>query len=306
MRMPKLHITLITGVFMTAGMAIGGSAMAGQSDFCLTGTVSSEQQRIDCAGRWISADGTRFGPRVEPRDTPRTPHPAWRSTQTTGYGQAHASTSRTYSTHQAGAPTSVWTPPAPYQHNANPVVVTRGNHSNSYDGNYDVYVPTRPHIPPVSTHHSYQSTCGSHGGKRHHDAVSYCDTRAPAIPVEGCFSLGASGQAHPVPCPTGGTRIHTTSTYAPRVQATAHASANVTVSNTAFFNSLSGGVGGGAPAFFGGGGGTFISGGGGSVLSRAPLIRFRSKNRGRKGGGGHHGGGCDCSGGGMMGMGGGD
>jgi len=83
MRMLSLHTTLIAGAFMALGMAQGGQAMAGQSGFCLTGTVSTSQSRIDCAGRWVAADGTRLGPQYDPRNTPHTPHPSYSHTGST-------------------------------------------------------------------------------------------------------------------------------------------------------------------------------------------------------------------------------
>ncbi len=288
--LPKRATLLLTGTLITIGLALSGNAMAGQNNSCLTGTVSSEQQRIDCAGRWVSADGTRFGPQILPHKTPRTPHPAWRSAETKSHGHEGIGASRTYSTHHARMPAPVWTPPEPYHQDA-PVVVTRGNHANTYDGSYDIYVPT---------HHAQKKACG-----RHNETKIYCDTDNPSLPIEGCFTQDTSGQTHSVPCPIANT--HSTATYGSHVQATAHASAsaNVNISSAGFFSSLSGGVGGGGSTFYGGGGGVVVTGGGGSVLSRAPLIRFRSRHRGRRGGG-HHGGGCGCSGGGMMGMGGGD
>jgi len=294
MRMLSLHTTLIAGAFMALGMAQSSPAQAGQSGFCLTGTVSTSQSRVDCTGRWVAADGTRLGPQYDPRDTPHMSHPGFRNTGSTYH-----------STQNAHTPASVWTPPAPYYPDAGPVVVTRGNQDSAFDGNYDVYVPTRTHLPPppptqiITGHHS---ACREDARPR---TNVYCGHQEPRLPDEGCYSLDDHGQTMPAPCPTDEHRVYHGSSH---IQARAHASASasasasVNISNAAFFNTLSGGVGGNAPIFFGGGGSTIITSGGGSVLSRAPMIRFRSHNRGGGGGGNH---GCGC-GGGMMGMGGGD
>ncbi|PHS22450.1 MAG: hypothetical protein COA85_11475 [Robiginitomaculum sp.] len=300
MRMFSLHTTLIAGAFLALGLAQGGQVMAGQSGFCLTGTVSTSQSRIDCAGRWVAADGTRFGPQYDPRNTPHTPHPGFSNTEAKAQAHSHAG-SIYHSTQNANTPASVWTPPAPYHPDAGPVVMTRGNQNGAFDGNYDVYVPTRPYLPPAAHTQviTAQHRACNDGGDSHQTNV-YCGQEAPRLPQEGCYSLDDHGQTIPAPCPTGERQVYSSSAQA---HASASASASVNISNATFFNTLSGGVGGNAPMFFGGGGSTIITGGGGSVLSRAPLIRFRSHNRGGGGGGGNHG--CGC-GGGMMGMGGGD
>jgi hypothetical protein len=271
----KWHLPLIAGAFL----AFGGSALASPNDFCQTGTTTSEQQRIDCAGRWVSADGTHLGPRFNPRDTPKTAHPGYRTHAT---ASAH---STAYTTRAGHAPANVWTPPEPYGDTAAPVVVTRGNHSEGYAGNYDIYVPTRAPFAPPPPYAGY------------------------GAPREGCFTLNASGQPRPVSCPVEDGRTYSSATHTPAPVAMAHASASATasvnISSSVFFNSLSGGVGGSVPIYYGGGGGGFISGGGGSVLSRAPLLRMGRRSGGRHGG--HGGGGCGCGGGGMnMGGGGGD
>ncbi|MDQ7017596.1 MAG: hypothetical protein Q9M33_00415 [Robiginitomaculum sp.] len=287
MRMLSLHTTLIAGAFLALGMAQGGQARAGQSGFCLTGTVSTSQSRVDCTGRWVAADGTRLGPQYDARNTPHTPHPSFSHTGSTYH-----------STQNAHTPASVWTPPAPYYPDAGPVVVTRGNQDSAFDGNYDVYVPTRTHLPPPPP---TQIITGRHSACNegaHPRTNVYCGHQAPRLPDEGCYSLDDHGQTIPAPCPTGESRVYSSNAHA-HASASASASASVNISNAAFFNTLSGGVGGNAPIFFGGSSTIITSGGGGSVLSRAPLIRFRSHNRG---GGGH---GCGC-GGGMMSMGGGD
>lgn len=299
---------LMVGVFM----AIGGSAMAEGNDFCLTGTISSEQQRIDCAGRWISADGTRFGPQINPTHTPRTPHPSFRQKGSQHYGQGtNANTS--YSTHNANTPTSVWTPPEsyvqsytqpytqPYVQPSAPVIVTRGNHTNAYKDTTDIYVNSQllgdrhetyapVHQRPCNAPQNVQVYCGG------------AQTAPLSAPTQGCFTLDEHGQPHAIACPEGGYQTQSSAVYSRAPQAAAFAkataSANVEINNAGFFNTLSGGVGGGGTTFVGGGGGAFVSGGGGSVLSRAPLVRFGSRNRGRKGGKGRKGGG-GMGGGGM-------
>ncbi len=296
MRLRTLHTVLMTGTLM----AISSTALAGQSSFCQDGTISSDQQSVDCAGRWVSADGGRFGPLVDPRDTPKTPHPYYQASNTSAFAHSNGH-GATYSTHHDTAPAEVWTPPAPYRDYGTPVVVTRGNGTNTYDGTYDVYVPT-------PAHHGYRTTgndCGTHSGPRQHGAPVLCGTHNRPAPIEGCFTLDQSGQNHAVACPVASPPVYSSAVHSTATAiATAHASATVNISNAGFLNGLSGGVGGSAPSFFGGGGSTVITSGGGSVLSRAPLLRFRTRNRGGHGGHGG-GGGCGC-GGGMMGMGGGD
>jgi hypothetical protein len=306
MRMLSLHTTLIAGAFLALGMAQSDSAMAGQSGFCLTGTVSTSQSRIDCAGRWVAADGTRLGPQYDPRTTPHTPHPSFSNTNTNTKAQARSHAGSIYhSTQNANTPASVWTPPAPYYPEDGPVVVTRGNQNGAFNGNYDVYVPTRPYLPPPPPTQIITGRHSACNGGANQQSNVYCGHETPRLPQEGCYSLDDHGQTIPAPCPTGERQVYRGSSHTQaraHASASASASASVNISNAAFFNTLSGGVGGNAPMFFGGGGSTIITGGGGSVLSRAPLIRFRSHNRGGGGGGGH---GCGC-GGGMMGMGGGD
>lgn len=308
MRVFPLKATAIAAAFM----AIGGPAMADGNEFCATGTISSDQQRIDCAGRWISADGTRFGPQIDPRDTPRTAHPGFRNRGAAQYG--HTSTSRHYTTRHAATPAPVWTPPQPYTEPYTqpyaPVVVTRGNHTNTYGGTADVYVQTQLHHQtqaplrpaPHQGCNGHQNNHASTGG--HHGGV-YCGAMPTAhypTPANGCFTIDAAGRSHAIACPSSGYAVQSRAQHYSSASASAHAtaSANVNISNAGFFNGLSGGVGGGGTTFIGGGGGGFVSSGGGSVLSRAPLVRFRSHNRGHKGGGGgkHHCGGC---GGGKMG-----
>jgi hypothetical protein len=300
--MPSLKISLIAGATLGLGMISGSSALAGQSGFCLTGTTSSETARIDCAGRWVPANGTRLGPQYDARDTPRTPHPRYRDgqTQSAPVFSHHDTGSRVYSTHHADTPAAVWTPPSPYTHGAAPVVVARGNQLSAYDGSYDVYVPTRaPAFEPPHQYGPSMSAC--HGNHTQNTRVVCGDTRA-RLPVEGCYSLDAQGRSVPAPCPVISEQpVHARTTA--HASAYASASASVNVSNSAFFNTLSGGVGGTPNVYYGGGSTIISAGGGGSVLSRAPLIRFGGRKRGGGGGGGH---GCNCGGGGMMGMGGGD
>jgi hypothetical protein len=297
----KWHLPLIAGAFL----AFGGSALASPSNFCQTGTTTSEQQRIDCAGRWVSADGTRFGPRFDPRDTPKTAHPGYRTHVS---ASAH---STAYTTRAGHAPANVWTPPEPYGDPAAPVVVTRGNHGEGYASNYDIYVPTRaPFAPPPPPAYRLPGNCGSRADLNSSSSNVICGNAGYRAPPQGCFTLSASGQPRPVPCPVEDGRTYSNTTHSPAPVAMAHASASATasvnISSSVFFNSLSGGVGGSVPIYYGGGGGGFISGGGGSVLSRAPLLRMGRRSSGRHGGHGG-GGGCGCGGGGMnMGGGGGD
>ena len=297
----SVKFSLIAGAALGLGLAFGGSALAGQSGFCLTGTTSSETARIDCAGRWVPADGTRLGPQYDARDTPRTPHPRYRDghTQSAPIFSHNDAGSRIYSTQRTGTPAAVWTPPSPYTHNAAPVIVARGNQRNAYDGRYDVYVPIR--APGIEPPHQYGPAMSACNGDYTQNTNVVCgDTRA-RLPVEGCYSLDAQGRSLPAPCPVVSEQpVSPNATTHASATAYASASASVDISNSAFFNTLSGGVGG-TPNVYYGGGSTIISAGGGSVLSRAPLIRFGGRKRG--GGGGH---GCDCGGGGMMGMGGGD
>ena len=303
MRLLTHNTTIIAGALLTLGLGLGftGAAKADQKGFCVTGRALSEQATIDCAERWVAADGTRFGARIDPRNTPKTAHPAWRDQRTTDYGHRQAA-STVYTTHASRTPASVWTPPEPHYQSGAPVVLTRGNQVNAYDGNYEVYVPTHTFPAP-------RQPCNTVQGGHHGATVPLCGSNAPVAPLEGCFTVDANNNTHAVPCPASDSHVYTNTSHhsqAPVLaQASASATANVNISSTGFFNTLSGGVGGSAPMFFGGGGSTIITGGGGSVLSRSPLIRFRSRNRGGGGGhGGHGGGGCGCGGGGMMGGGG--
>ncbi len=304
MRLLTQQTAILTGAILTLGFGIAGVAKADQKGFCVTGKATSEQTTIDCAGRWVAADGTRFGARIDPGNTPRTAHPAYRA-QGTADHHFRQTGSRLYTTHASQTPASVWTPPEAYYPSGAPVVITRGNQVNAYNGNYDVYVPARGMAPRHTACNAAQSGHPSPN-------APLCGSTHAAAPIEGCFTVDAHGSTHSVPCPTRQSIVYTSASHqgAPQVMAQASASAsaiaNVNISSAGFFNTLSGGVGGNAPMFYGGGGSTIITGGGGSVLSRAPLTRFRSRNRGRHGGHGGGGMGCGCGGGGMMGGGGGD
>lgn len=190
------------------------------------------------------------------------------------------------------------------------VLVTRGaNNHMIYTGmgghpNWIAPEPAPPMQAPVVSCGSYNAGCG-HGSGQH--------TYSSHNITSGCFTHGPGGQAQPVPCPAtiSSSNVWQTSSQTSNWPVTViqHRQPPAPLPpivdtrsyehNSRFYNSLTGGVGGTPNTYYGGGGGVFISGGRASVLSQAPILRMRQKN---KGGGGHkpkkNGHGCNPCGGG--------
>ena len=267
-------------------------AQTAEHDACLSGGAAAQQEER-CSHTWSTDDATGYG-----------------SASATAQAEAHS-----YATSAASTPAETHdgydyysTAPVVEEgdlYGAGPVVVTRGRYGRSrrggYRGGYDVYVPL---------HAGYGTACEA---RRHEPGTRRCAPVLPPAPcahdcagmsASRCFRRDARGRTTPIPCPAGRpapaqhghSTAHTTSHSSASASATANAtaSASVNISNAGFFNSLTGGVGGPVASFYGGGA-TFITGGHASVLSRAPLLRFRHRTRG-------HGHMCGCGGG----MGGGD
>lgn len=110
-------LKLVAGMVLLPVLGLsGGAALAGSSDFCLTGTVNANAQSVNCASRWVAANGQQLGQVADPRNTPKTPYNGSRSvwSNTTSNNQVLLGGSvRSTSSHSTGG-APVWTsqPPA--------------------------------------------------------------------------------------------------------------------------------------------------------------------------------------------------
>jgi len=145
------HLGLVAGFLL-----LPGAAMAGGSDFCLTGAIGASEQSISCASRWVAADGTQFGPIADPQNTPHTPYntPAqvWSSSSSSQYGTQAAPVWQ--GTVQA-TPVQNYPTPQPY-------ATQYGNGAAAYSSGYVSGTPTIVQNVPQAGYGQVLVTRGAH------------------------------------------------------------------------------------------------------------------------------------------------
>jgi len=281
MRSLKLFAGL---VLLPLTAVIASPALADGGNLCLTGALGASGQSINCGSNWVAANGTRFGPVPDPRNTPRTPYrppgAVW---------SGSSASSATYNSGYTTTSSPVWQASVQSQYPVHTNTVTHGSYYQQ---------PTITHNNWSTASHISSGSCAPINSTCSSQQISY---RSHNI-TNGCFSYDNNGQAHSVPCPANVTHSNTWNHSQQHqncgfsvIAHTTQAHAQVAVVHTdGFFNTLNGGVGGGSNVYYGGGGGAVISGGSSRVFSQAPLLRIPNKNVGNGGGApkkNYHGGG---------------